>query len=136
MQFAKPGAREKVKFASRLTAHGDELREAALAGCGIVRLLACHVEDELRTGALAAISLTLAGGRRLFDKSELESLPPRNRNRFVAEVGSKNDREVGAAVEANRDFALADADIGRHVDQVPEDLTGLRILVAAHAVGH
>ena len=55
MQFAKPGAREKVKFASRLTAHGDELREAALAGCGIVRLLACHVEDELRTGALVQV---------------------------------------------------------------------------------
>jgi DNA-binding transcriptional LysR family regulator len=54
-QFAKPGAREKVKFASRLTAHGDELREAALAGCGIVRLLACHVEDELRSGALVQV---------------------------------------------------------------------------------
>jgi hypothetical protein len=37
-------------------------------------------------------------------------------------------------VEAHRDFALADADIGRHVNQVPEDLTGLRILVAVHAV--
>lgn len=52
-QFARPGAaRIKIRFASRLTAHGDELREAALAGCGIVRLLACHVEDELRSGAL------------------------------------------------------------------------------------
>src|SRR4029453_15416926 len=106
MQFAKPGAREKVKFASRLTAHGDELREAALAGWGIFRRLACPVEDELRTGALAAISLTLAGGRRLFDKSELESLPPRNRNRFVAEVGSKNDRGGGGAGEGNRDLAV------------------------------
>jgi hypothetical protein len=57
-----------------------------------------------------AISLTLAGDRRLFDKSELESLPPRNRNEFFAEVGSNNDREVGAAVEAHRDFALADAE--------------------------
>ena len=50
------GAREKIRFASRnLTAHGDELREAALAGCGIVRLLACHVEDELRSGALVQV---------------------------------------------------------------------------------
>jgi DNA-binding transcriptional LysR family regulator len=51
-QFAKPGAQEKVKFAAKLTAPGDELGEAALAGCGIVRLLACHVDDELPTGAL------------------------------------------------------------------------------------
>lgn len=28
-------------------------------------------------------------------------------------LGSKNDREVGAAVEANRNFALTDADIRR-----------------------
>lgn len=54
-QFARPGAREKIKFASRLTAHGDELREAALAGCGIVRLLACHVEEELLSGALMQV---------------------------------------------------------------------------------
>jgi len=54
-QFAKPDAREKVKFAAKLTAPGDELREAALAGCGIVGLLACHVDDELRTGALRQV---------------------------------------------------------------------------------
>jgi DNA-binding transcriptional LysR family regulator len=53
--FARPGAREKIRFASKVTAHGDELREAALAGCGIVRLLACHVEDELRSGALVQL---------------------------------------------------------------------------------
>ena len=53
--FAKSGARQKVKFAPTLTAHGDELREAALAGCGIVRLLACHVEDEIRSGALVPV---------------------------------------------------------------------------------
>jgi hypothetical protein len=66
------------------------------------------------------ISLTLAGGGRLLDKSDLGPFPPRNRNRFIEEIGSKNDREVGAAVEANRDFALADADNGRHVDQIPK----------------
>lgn len=54
-QFVKRSARQKIKFASKLTAHGDELREAALAGCGIVRLLACHVEDELRSGALTQV---------------------------------------------------------------------------------
>jgi DNA-binding transcriptional LysR family regulator len=54
-QFIKRSSRERIKFASKLTAHGDELREAALAGCGIVRLLACHVEDELRSGALTRV---------------------------------------------------------------------------------
>src|ERR1044072_9035450 len=53
--FAKSGTRQKIKFAPMLTAHGDELREAALPGCGIVRLLACHVEDEIRSGALAPV---------------------------------------------------------------------------------
>lgn len=54
-QFAKRGARERIKFTSRLTAHGDDLREVALAGCGLVRLLGCHVEDELRSGALVQV---------------------------------------------------------------------------------
>ncbi len=54
-RFARPDAREKVKFAPTLIAHGEELREAALAGCGIIRLLACHVDDELRSGALLPV---------------------------------------------------------------------------------
>jgi DNA-binding transcriptional LysR family regulator len=54
-QFARLGAREKVSITPTLIAHGEALREAALAGCGIVRLLACNVEDELRTGALVRV---------------------------------------------------------------------------------
>ena len=54
-QFAKGDRRERVKFTPSLTAYGEELREAALAGCGIVRLLECHVADELRSGALVRI---------------------------------------------------------------------------------
>jgi DNA-binding transcriptional LysR family regulator len=54
-QFTKMEARAKIKFVPMLTAAGEELREAALAGCGIVRLLACHVEDEERSGALVRI---------------------------------------------------------------------------------
>jgi LysR family transcriptional regulator for bpeEF and oprC len=54
-KFARSGPHEKIKFVPTLTAHGDELREAALAGCGIVRLLACHVEDEMRSGALVRL---------------------------------------------------------------------------------
>jgi DNA-binding transcriptional LysR family regulator len=54
-KFARSGAQEKIKFTPTLTANGEELREAALAGCGIVRLLACHVEDEIRSGALVRV---------------------------------------------------------------------------------
>lgn len=54
-QFAKGDRRERIKFTPSLTAYGEELREAALAGCGIVRLLECHVEDELRSGALVRL---------------------------------------------------------------------------------
>ena len=54
-QFTKSAARETFRFVPTLTAHGEELREAALAGCGIVRLLACQVEDELRSGALVQL---------------------------------------------------------------------------------
>ncbi|HXO69722.1 MAG TPA: LysR family transcriptional regulator [Bradyrhizobium sp.] len=54
-KFARSGALEKIKFTPTLTANGEELREAALAGCGIVRLLACHVEDEIRSGALVPV---------------------------------------------------------------------------------
>ena len=54
-QFAKGDRRERIKFTPSLTAYGEELREAALAGCGIVRLLECHVEDELRSGTLARV---------------------------------------------------------------------------------
>jgi LysR family transcriptional regulator, regulator for bpeEF and oprC len=54
-QFTKGDAREKIKFEPGLTAYGEELREATLAGCGIVRLLACHVDDELRSGALVQL---------------------------------------------------------------------------------
>lgn len=49
---SKAGTRQKVNIAAKLTAPGEELREAALAGCGIVRLLACNVADELRSGTL------------------------------------------------------------------------------------
>lgn len=54
-QLAKADMREKIRFAPALIAHGEELREAGLAGCGMVRLLACHVEDELRSGALVQV---------------------------------------------------------------------------------
>jgi DNA-binding transcriptional LysR family regulator len=54
-QFAKRNRLERIKFTPSLTAYGEELREAALAGCGVVRLLECHVQDELTSGALVQL---------------------------------------------------------------------------------
>lgn len=54
-QFVKPDRREKVAFAPALIADGEALREAALAGCGIIRNLACNIEDELRSRALLRV---------------------------------------------------------------------------------
>jgi LysR family transcriptional regulator, regulator for bpeEF and oprC len=46
--FTKSNIRQNVKVVPNLLVQGtDALREAALAGCGIIRCLACHVEDEL-----------------------------------------------------------------------------------------
>jgi DNA-binding transcriptional LysR family regulator len=51
-QFAKPNRREKIKFAPKLIADGEALREAALAGCGVIRVCAWEIADQLRSGAL------------------------------------------------------------------------------------
>lgn len=54
--FAKSRVRQRIKFTPKLLAHGIEaLRESGLAGCGIIRLLACHVDEELRAGQLVPI---------------------------------------------------------------------------------
>jgi DNA-binding transcriptional LysR family regulator len=55
-QFVKSRARQKVKIRSKLFVHGVEAtREAGVAGCGIIRLGAGHIEDELRSGQLVAV---------------------------------------------------------------------------------
>src|SRR5262245_44928495 len=55
-RFARAQTRQTIRFVPKLLVNGTEgLREAALAGCGIVRLLACHIDDELRSGALVPI---------------------------------------------------------------------------------
>ena len=54
-QFAKQGVRHRIKFSPKLIVQGDAIREAALAGCGVIRLLACHIQDELRSGELVQI---------------------------------------------------------------------------------
>jgi DNA-binding transcriptional LysR family regulator len=48
--------RQRVKLIPSLFAQGhDALREAGLAGCGIIRTGACHVEDEIRSRTLVPV---------------------------------------------------------------------------------
>jgi hypothetical protein len=63
-------------------------------------------------------------------------VPPRDRDGFIDETGGEDDREVCAAVEAHPDFVFGDGNVGRHVDEVAEDLARLGVVVAAHAAGH
>jgi DNA-binding transcriptional LysR family regulator len=51
-QFAKQSKREKIKFTPKLIADGEALREAALASCGIIRVCAWEISDQLRSGEL------------------------------------------------------------------------------------
>jgi LysR family transcriptional regulator, regulator for bpeEF and oprC len=54
-QFVKSNKREKIKFTPTLTADGEALREAALAGCGVIRVCAWEIDDQLRSGALVQL---------------------------------------------------------------------------------
>jgi len=58
-QFVKSDKRETIKFTPKLIADGEALREAALAGCGIVRNLTFNVADEI------AVRGSIAGSARL-----------------------------------------------------------------------
>ena len=39
-------------------------------------------------------------------------------------------------MEADGDLVVGDSDVGGHVDEVAEDLSGLCVVVSAHAFGH
>src|SRR5512136_2964982 len=67
------------------------------------------------------------------DEAERLGVPPRDGNGFVEDSGGEDDGEVGAAMEADGDFAVRDGDVGGHVDEVAEDEAGLGLVVAAHA---
>lgn len=54
-QFVRQGKRERIKFDPTLIADGEALREAALAGCGVIRVLAWEIADQLRSGTLAQL---------------------------------------------------------------------------------
>jgi hypothetical protein len=72
----------------------------------------------------------------LLDEAEGLVVPPRNCDGFIEEARCEDDGEMGAAMEAHRDFVLGNGDIGRHVDEIAEDLAGLGIVIAAHAARH
>jgi LysR family transcriptional regulator, regulator for bpeEF and oprC len=63
-QFVRSGARHRIRFVPKLLVQGDAMREAGVAGCGIIRLLACHVQDEFRSGSLVRVlaDWSLTGG--------------------------------------------------------------------------
>lgn len=54
-QFVKQHKREKIKIFPKLIADGEALREAALAGCGVIRVLAWEIADQLRSGELVRL---------------------------------------------------------------------------------
>jgi len=55
-QFLKSQTREKVKITPKLIAQGhDALREAGVAGCGIIRISISSIEDELRARKLVPV---------------------------------------------------------------------------------
>jgi len=55
-RFARGDERQKFKFIPQLSIQGvDALCEAGLAGCGLIRVLAANVEDELRSGTLVPV---------------------------------------------------------------------------------
>jgi DNA-binding transcriptional LysR family regulator len=55
-QFAKSHIKQKVKIVPSLLIRGtDAMREAAVSGCGVIRLTAAALEDELRSGQLAPV---------------------------------------------------------------------------------
>jgi DNA-binding transcriptional LysR family regulator len=55
-QFVRSRVREKVKLAPKLLVQSnDAVREAGLAGCGVIRISAYHAEDELRARTLVPV---------------------------------------------------------------------------------
>ena len=88
------------------------------------------------TATRRIISLTFFAFSALLDEAERATIPPRDGNGFVDQAGGEDDGQVGSSVEAHRNLGFGDGDVGRHVDEVAEDLTRLSIIVAAHAVCH
>jgi hypothetical protein len=43
---------------------------------------------------------------------------------------------MGTAVEPNSHFVIGHDDVGRHIDEVTEDLARLGIVISTHAASH
>ena len=43
---------------------------------------------------------------------------------------------MGSAVESNSHFVIGHGDVGRHVDEITEDLARLGIVISTHAASH
>ena len=69
------------------------------------------------------------------DAAEATAVPPRDYDGFIDETGGDHDGKMGAPVESDW-FIFSNGDVGRHVDEVAEDLACLGIVVAAHAARH
>src|ERR1039458_7137996 len=68
-------------------------------------------------------------------QSQFQTVPPRDSDRLVKQSGGEEDGQVGTAVKADLDFAIRYGNVGRNVDQIAKDLTGLSIGIAAHCFG-
>jgi LysR family transcriptional regulator for bpeEF and oprC len=101
-QFARAGARQSIKVDTRLLIHGtDAYREAGIAGCGLIRLLACHVEDEFAARDLVPVlcDWECVGGPPLVAIYRKTSpTPPRITAfvRYLAEAFKRYDVSSGA----------------------------------------
>ncbi len=67
---------------------------------------------------------------------EGSAVPPWDGEGSIDETRGEDDWEMGTPVESHPDFVFGDGDIGRHVDEIAEDLARLSVIVAAHAAGH
>ena len=74
------------------------------------------------TATRRIISLTFFAFSALLDEAERATIPPRDGNGFVDQAGGEDDGQVGSSVEAHRNLGFGDGDVGRHVDEVTEDL--------------
>ena len=61
------------------------------------------------------------------DQAECAAIPPWDYDGFVDEARGENDWEVGTTVEAHPDLTFGDGDIGRHIDEIAEDLARLTV---------
>jgi DNA-binding transcriptional LysR family regulator len=78
--FVKSHLRQKVQLIPKLLVQGVEaLREAGVASCGIIRVAACDIEDELRSRELVPVlpDWECAGmGRRVAIYRKTHPMPP------------------------------------------------------------